>query len=177
MGAVRVATIAYGIGYLVSGGLLGQMVLANGRQIPAFMLVAMVLPTTIMVLLVAAWRRRWAPPRPPVLWLLLLVACVAVLSRPGHPHTELYDVLATVGVVLVCAVGVAWVVRHRRWPVVAAAGLAGAAVGYLLASRSEVATWFWFAPHNGNPLPFAFGLLVVAATVHLLMRPHAEQHE
>jgi hypothetical protein len=176
LGAIRVAAVAYGVVYLTSAGLTGVWIGANGMQVPAHMVVALLLPTVIMTLLGAAWRGRWAPPRPRVMWLLLLAACaagwtgVAVLSRPGQPHTHLDDVLAVAGVVVLCAVAFAYLARRRPWPVTVAAGLAGAGVGYLLATRLAVATWFWFAPHHGDPVPFAIVLFVVAAAVRGVSR-------
>jgi hypothetical protein len=130
----------------------------------------------ILVLLLAAWRLRWAPPRPRVMWLLLVPACVAAWKgigawgRHGVTYSQLGGRLGTAGTVLACAAAAAWLARHHHRALIGWAGLAGAAAGCLLAVVLHLPNRLWFAPFSGDPVPFALALLALGALAHVLAR-------
>jgi hypothetical protein len=184
-GAVRVAAATHGT-MLLTYGLLIAVSIANegGRGLPGpqWLLRMLSGPILIMVLLLAAWRYRWAPPRPRLMWLLLVPVCVAAWKgvgawgRFGVGYTPLTHLLVTTATVTVCAAVAAWLARYHRPVLIVTAGLAGAGAGYLLVGVLQAGSWFWFAPHVGDPAPFALTLLGLGAAAHLLVRRRSGAH-
>jgi hypothetical protein len=179
LGAVRVATGLHAVILLTFGIVIGGELMGTGPGSgldPLWILQALSVPVLILVLLVAAWRLRWQPPRPRVMWLLLVPVCVAAWKgigawgRHGVTYSPLGDLLGTAAVVLACAGAAAWLARHHRGAVIAQAGLAGAAAGYVLARVLHLPNLLWFAPFGGDPVPFALTLLALGALAHLLAR-------
>jgi hypothetical protein len=180
LGAVRLAagiqaTMLLPFGYVI----VRELILMGARAYPyplqfVYMLTA---PVAVMVLLLAAWRLRWSPPRPRWLWLLALPACVAgwkgigAWGRHGVSYTEQGGFLGMIVVMIMTGILGAWLARRHRWPWMAAAGLAGFLVSYYLTEGGlRLLNYLWFAPHMGDPLPFALVLVVLGVAVRGLGR-------
>ena len=179
LGAVRIATGLHAVSLLTFGIVIGYELLRTGPGSgldPLWVVQALSVPVVILVLLLAAWRLGWAPPRPRVMWLLLVPVCVAawkgvgVWGRHGVTHSQLGSRIGIAGTVLAGAAIAVWLARHHHRSAIAWAGPAGAVSGYLLALVLQLPNWFWFAPHGGDPVPFALTMLALGALAHLLAR-------
>jgi hypothetical protein len=130
-------------------------------------------PVLVLVMLAAAWRYGWAPPRPLGLWLALLLLCVVAWKGVGawgrHGvtfHTWMYNGLL-VGSVVGAAAAAVWLARRYRWQAMTVAAVVGAAVGFVgnvLLANTLVTGIF-----AGQSLPLALVVLAVGAPVHLAL--------
>jgi hypothetical protein len=179
VGAVRVALAVYSLlfAFMVVALAVTARDILNGSLLWDNVLPLLILTVSaviVLVMLTAAWRWEWRPPRPPALWLVLLVLSVVVWKGVGEWGRHgvvfslwLYEAVPVLGAVAGAAAG-AWLARrHRPETAVVAAG-AGGGVGAVLLGWTAMSNLLVTGIFQGSALPLALVLLVVAAPAHLI---------
>jgi hypothetical protein len=180
VGAVRVALVVYSVVFaylMVSFSLMIGEIVSDPyiRDNLPRMLIFLMSALVVLVMLVAAWRWEWRPPRPLALWVVLLGLSVVAWKGVGEWGRRgvsfsmwMYQAMPVLGAVAGAVAAGRLARRYRPATIVVAAG-AGGGLGAGLMGVLGLGSLLINGIFEGVSLPLAVVLLVVAAPAHLVL--------